>query len=835
MAKDRFEKIDNTRYIDIDIENEMKDSFIAYAMAVNVSRAIPDVRDGLKPVHRRILYSMNEIGLTCDKPFRKCAKIVGDVLANYHPHGDSSVYDALVRLAQDFTINEPLVDGHGNFGSVDGDEAAAYRYTEARLSKIASELLRDINKDTVDFQPNFDEEKVEPKVLPARFPNLLVNGSDGIAVGMATSIPPHNMNEVVNAVIAMIENPNITIDELISYIPAPDFPTGGEILSNSGIQEAYRTGHGSVIMRAKTDFESFDDGKRWRIIVTAIPYQVNKARLVKQIATLIKEKKIDGITYVGDQSSGREGMRVVIELRRDANPQIILNQLYKQTQLQLSMGINFLALVNREPKVLNLQEIIFHYLQFQREVITRRTKYDLNKAEERAHILEGLVTAVNNIDEVIKIIKQSADKNVALSNLQEKFGLSDRQANAILEMKLSRLTGLEVEKLNAELKELELAIEHYKSILADKSKVDNIIKQELQEICEKYPTPRKTEIVMDYSDIDIGDLIAKHDVAVSLTSQGYIKRLPVTEYKSQHRGGRGVNAHKTKEEDRVIDMFVVNSHDDLMFFTNRGKVYVLKAYMIPEATKQNKGRALVNLLQLDGDEKVSTILPMDNAEDNFLILATKNGLIKKTKISEFDNIRKNGKIAIKLLDDDLLISAQIVKNGDELLTVADSGKCLRFKAEAVRTVGRTSQGVRGIKIEGDETVVDLIKVDGTKEILTVTEKGYAKRTQLSDYRLQGRRGKGVKAGVFNDKTGKVVALRLVTEEDDILAISQDGVMIRTHADTINVVGRTSLGVRLMKVGPKDKVVSVSVVNREEDEDIELENVEQVEAEENSEE
>ena len=820
MAKERFEKIDNTRYIDIDVENEMKDSFIAYAMAVNVSRAIPDVRDGLKPVHRRILYSMNEIGLTCDKPFRKCAKIVGDVLGNYHPHGDSSVYDALVRLAQDFTINEPLIDGHGNFGSVDGDEAAAYRYTEARLSKIASELLRDINKDTVDFMPNYNEEKLEPKVLPSRFPNLLVNGSDGIAVGMATSIPPHNMNEVINAVVAMIENPNITIDELMGYIPAPDFPTGGEILSNSGIQEAYRTGHGSVVMRAKTDFESFDDGKRWRIIVTAIPYQVNKSRLVKQIATLVKEKKIDGITYVGDQSSGREGMRVVIELRRDSNPQIVLNQLYKSTQLQLSMGINFLALVNREPKVLNLQEIIFHYLQFQREVITRRTKYDLNKAEERAHILDGLVVAVNNIDEVIKIIKQSADKNIALSNLQERFGLSDRQANAILEMKLSRLTGLEVEKLNAELKELQLAIEHYKGILADKHKVDDIIKEELIEIRDKYPTPRKTDIVMDYSDIDIGDLIAKHDVAISLTSQGYIKRLPVTEYKSQHRGGRGVNAHKTKEEDRVTDMFVVNSHDDLMFFSNKGKVYVLKAYMIPEATKQTKGRALVNLLQLDGEEKVTTILPMDNSEDNFLILATRKGLIKKTKISEFDNIRKNGKIAIKLLEDDTLISAQIVKDDDELLTVADSGKCLRFKASAVRTVGRTSQGVRGIKIDETEQVVDLIKVDENKEILTVTANGYAKRTKLSDYRLQGRRGKGVKAGVFNEKTGKVVALRLVTEENDILAISQDGVMIRTHADTINVVGRTSLGVRLMKVGSKDKVVSVSVVEREPDEEVE---------------
>ncbi|MBQ9795343.1 MAG: DNA gyrase subunit A [Clostridia bacterium] len=828
MAKERFEKIDNTRYIDIDVENEMKDSFIAYAMAVNVSRAIPDVRDGLKPVHRRILYSMNEIGLTADKPFRKCAKIVGDVLGKYHPHGDSSVYDALVRLAQDFSINEPLIDGHGNFGSVDGDDAAAYRYTEARLSKIASELLRDINKDTVDFMPNFDEETVEPKVLPSRFPNLLVNGSDGIAVGMATSIPPHNMNEVINAVVAMIDNPNITIDELIELVPAPDFPTGGEILSNSAIQEAYRTGHGGVVMRAKTDFESFDDGKRWRIIVTAIPYQVNKARLVKQIATLIKEKKIDGITYVGDQSSGREGMRVVIELRRDANPQIVLNQLYKQTQLQMSMGINFLALVNREPKVLNLQEILFHYLQFQREVITRRTKYDLNKAEERAHILEGLVTAVNNIDEVIKIIKQSQDKSVALKNLQDRFGLSDRQANAILEMKLSRLTGLEVEKLNAELKELELAIEHYKGILADPHKVDEIIKTELLEIKAKYPTPRKTEIIMDYSDIDIGDLIDKHDVVISLTSQGYVKRLPVAEYKSQNRGGRGVNAHKTKEEDRVTDMFVVNSHDDLMFFSNKGKVYVLKAYTIPEAGRQNKGRALVNLLPLDGDEKINTILKMEQGEDKFLILATKKGLIKKTPISEFDNVRRNGKIAIKLLEDDSLVSAQIVTDEDELLTASNNGKCLRFKASDVRKVGRTSQGVKGIKISEDEEVIDLVVIDPNKEILTVTEKGYAKRTRPEDYRLQGRRGKGVKAGVFNDKTGKVVALRLLEPENDILAISADGVMIRTHADSINLVGRASVGVRLMKVSSKDRVVSVSIVEREADEEIEILETEETE-------
>lgn len=815
--KDTFEKIDNTRYIDIDVEHEMKQSFIEYAMAVNISRAIPDVRDGLKPVHRRILYSMNENGLTCDKPFRKCAKIVGDVLGNYHPHGDSSVYDALVRLAQDFTINEPLIDGHGNFGSVDGDEAAAYRYTEARLSKIASELLRDINKDTIDFMPNFDGSKMEPKVLPSRFPNLLVNGSDGIAVGMATAIPPHNLGEVIDAVIAMIENPNITVDELMEIIPAPDVPTGGEILANNAIKEAYRTGHGGYVMRAKTEFESFDDGKRWRIIVTAIPYQVNKARLVKQIANLVKDKKIEGITYVGDQSSGREGMRIVIELKREANPQIVLNQLFKSTQLQLSYGINFLALVGQEPKVLNLQEMIFYYLQFQREVVTRRTKFDLNKAEERAHILEGLVVAVNNIDEVIKIIKGSVDKNEAMSNLQSKFGLSERQANAILEMKLSRLTGLEVEKLKEELNELDVLIAHLKDLLADKSKIDEVIKKELLEIKEKNPTPRKSEIVLNYDDIDIEDLIERHDVVISLTSQGYIKRLPVNEYKSQNRGGRGVNAHRTKEEDYVTDMFVTNSHDNLMLFSNLGKVYMLKAYMIPEAGRQNKGRALVNLLPLESEEKINTILKFENSEDKFLILATRKGLIKKTRISEFENVRKNGKIAIKLNENDSLISAKIVSEDDELISASDNGKCLRFRAKDVRTVGRNSQGVKGMKIENDENVIDMIVVDKNLDLLTVTEKGFAKRTNPEDYRVQGRHGKGIKAGVFNEKTGKVVAMRTITADNDILAISADGVMIRTHADSINLVGRASLGVRLMKVSAQDRVVSVAVIDRQEDE------------------
>ena len=812
-----FEKIDNTRYIDIDTEHEMKESFIEYAMAVNVSRAIPDVRDGLKPVHRRILYSMNEIGLTSDKPFRKCAKIVGDVLGKYHPHGDSSVYDALVRLAQDFSINEPLIDGHGNFGSVDGDGAAAYRYTEARLSKIADELLRDIDKETIDMVPNFDATGEEPTVLPSRFPNLLVNGSDGIAVGMATNIPPHNLNEVIDAVVAMMNNPSITIDELCDIIPAPDFPTGGEILSNQLIRQAYKTGRGSVLIRAKADIEPYDNGKRYRIIINAIPYQVNKSRLIQQIAGLVKDKKIDGISDIRDESD-RDGMRIVIELKRDANPQVVLNMLYKQTQLQVSNGIIFLALVDGTPKVLNLQEMIYYYLQFQREVVTRRTKYDLNKAEEREHIVHGLVIAVNNIDEVIAIIKKSDDKNDAQSKLMDSFGLTDRQANAILEMKLSRLTGLEVEKLNTELKQLEETIARFKEILADGSKIDDIIKTELLEIKAKYPTPRKTEIVLDYDAIDIGDLIPRHDVVISLTNQGYVKRLPVDEYKSQHRGGRGVNAHKTKEEDFVTDMFVVNSHDDLMFFSNKGKVYVYRAYNIPEATKQNKGRALINLLQLEADERITTIIKFEKEEGKFLVLATKDGLIKRTKISEFLNVRKNGKIAIKLTEGDELVSAKIGGEEDELLMVADNGKSLRFRLKDVRLVGRSSAGVKSMKVDEGDRIVDMMVLDKDYDILTVTEKGYSKRTRVDDYRLQGRRGKGIKAGVFNDKTGKVVSLRKVREDNDILAISADGVMIRTHADSVNLISRTGLGVRLMRVAEGDRVVSVAIVDRAADED-----------------
>lgn len=819
MAK--FEKIDNTTYIDIDAEKEMKESFIAYAMAVNVSRAIPDVRDGLKPVHRRILFSMHELGLTHDKPFRKCATVVGDVLGKYHPHGDSSVYDALVRLAQDFSINEILIQGKGNFGSVDGDDAAAYRYTEARLSKIADELIRDLDKDTVEFYPNFDERLMQPKVLPSRFPNLLVNGSDGIAVGMATYIPPHNLGEVIDGVVATIDNPNITFEELIQIIPAPDFPTGGEILDTPAVREAYKTGHGGVVMRAKAEIEDYDNGRRWRIIVNAIPYQVNKSKLIIQIANLVKDKKIEGISDIRDESD-RDGMRIVIELRRDANPQVILNQLYKQTQLRVSTGINLLALTNGEPKVLSLQEILYHYIDFQKEVITKRTKFELHKAEEREHIVYGLVIAVNNIDEVIKIIKQSEDKQDAQAKLIERFEFSDRQVNAILEMKLSRLTGLEVDKLKAELEELERLIKGLKEILADDKKILNIVRTEILEIKTKYAKPRKTKIIYDHSDIDIGDLIEKHDVVISLTSQGYIKRLPVTEYKSQHRGGRGVNAHKTKEEDFVTDMFVTNSHDDLLLFSSFGKVYTIKAYTIPEAGRQTKGRALVNLLELDAGERINTILRCQSKDEGYLIMATKKGLIKKTKISEFESIRKNGKIAIKLQDNDELVSVKKINKEAELLVASDNGKCLRFNEKTVRLVGRSSQGVRGMKIEDNENIIDMIVLNTEKDILTVTELGYAKRSNPEAYRVQGRRGKGVKAGVFNEKTGKVVALKSITAENDILAISSDGVMIRTHADTINLVGRTSLGVRLMKVGSKSQIVSVAVVDRETLDEEELE-------------
>lgn len=813
-----FVKIDNTKYIDIDIEKEMKQSFISYAMAVNISRAIPDVRDGLKPVHRRILYGMSELGNFSDKPHKKCARIVGEVMGKYHPHGDSSIYDALVRLAQDFSIRCPLIDGHGNFGSMDGDKAAAMRYTEARLSKIADEMLRDIDKNTVDFYPNYDETLMQPSVLPSRFPNLLVNGSDGIAVGMATNIPPHNLGEVIDGVVAMIDNPNITVDELMDIITAPDYPTGGLILGRTAIREAYRTGRGGIIVRAKTEIEEYDNGKHFRIVVTEIPYQVNKARLIIQIANLVKDKRVEGISNIRDESD-REGVRIVIELKKEANPQIVLNTLFKLSQLQVSEGMIMLCLVNGEPKVLNLQEMLFYYLDFQREVITRRTKYDLEKAEEREHIVEGLVIAVSNIDEVIKIIKSSEDKQEAQARLIERFALSEKQANAILEMKLSRLTGLEVEKLKEELKNLQFIISDYKDILAKPERVSAIVRKEILEIKDKYATPRVSEITMNYDDIDIGDLIERHDVVISTTQQGYIKRMPVAEYKSQNRGGRGVFTHKTKEEDAVVDIFVCNSHDDLLMFTNKGKVYKIKAYNVPEATKQAKGRAMVNLLALESDEKVNAIIKYVPNGSGSLIMATQNGLIKKTDVEEFDNIRKTGKIAIKLVDDDVLVGVKHTFGNEELLIASDNGKCMRFNENTIRKVGRSSQGVRSMKMDAGEKIIDFMIIEQGTNILTVTEKGYAKRTNIDDYRLQGRGGKGIKAGTFNDKTGKVVAIKPITEDKDILAITTGGMTIRTHADQINVIGRASQGVRLMKIKDDSTIVSVAVVDRQEDDEV----------------
>ena len=815
-----FEKIDNTKYVDRELEQEMKDSFLDYAMAVNVSRAIPDCRDGLKPVHRRILYAMHEENLTHDKPFRKCATTVGDVLGRYHPHGDSSVYDALVRLAQDFSINHPLIDGHGNFGSVDGDEAAAYRYTESRLSKIASELLRDIDKDTVDFYPNFDNMRMQPQVLPSRFPNLLVNGSDGIAVGMATNIPPHNLGEVIDGVVALIDNPEITIDELCNVIPAPDFPTGAQILGLGAIKEAYRTGRGGYVLRANAEIENYDQGKRYRIVVTEIPYQVNKSKLIMQIADLVRNKRIEGISDIRDESD-REGMRIVIEVKKDANAQVVLNQLYKLSQLQVSNGIIMLCLVNNHPKVLNLKEMLENYLAFQEEVVTRRTKYDLEKAQEREHIIEGLVIAVKNIDKVIKIIKSSTDKNNAIEKLSNEFGLSEKQGNAILEMKLARLTGLEVDKLNAELEELLRIITDLKDILASEARLKEIIRQEILEIKSKFAIDRKSQISLDFDDIDIGDLIEKHDVVISLTDQGYVKRMPVSEYKSQNRGGKGVVGHKAKDEDRVVDMFVSSSHSDLLFFTDIGKCYKIKAYNIPEASKTAKGRALVNLLQISPEEKIASIVRYDgDVTEGAFFMATKNGIIKRTPISEFDSIRKNGKLAIKLFDEDELVSVCLTNGTDELIIASNNGKCIRFNENDVRTMSRSSHGVKGMKLEDGEHIIDMLVVDQDKEILTVTELGFAKRTAIEEYRLQSRRGKGTKAGKFSEKTGLIVAVKPISEDQDILAITDNGVVIRTHAEQINKVGRSSVGVRMMKTG-KNKIVSVAITQRQEDEEIEI--------------
>ena len=825
--KERKPVVDNTKIIHIDVNEEVKKSFISYAMAVNVTRAIPDVRDGLKPVHRRILYAMGELNLYNDKPYRKSARIVGDVLGKYHPHGDSSVYGALVRLAQSFSIRCPLVDGQGNFGSIDGDPPAAQRYTEARLSKIAAEMLRDINKDTVDWYPNFDDSLEQPCVLPAHFPNLLVNGSDGIAVGMATNIPPHNLGEVIDGVVALIDNPEITSEELIQYIPAPDFPTGGLIMGRKGIRQAYLTGRGGYIVRAKTEIEEFTRGgsERQRIIVTQLPYQVIKEELIKKIADLVRDKRIEGISDINDESD-REGMRIVIDVKRDAQAQVVLNSLYKHTELQSSNGIIFLALVNNEPKILNLRDMLYYYKEHQVEVVKRRTQYDLNKALERCHIVEGLVKALADIDEVVRILKASADNEEAMQNLMARFILTDKQANAILEMKLRRLTSLEVENLENEHKALEAQIADYRDIIANESRVNDIIKSELIAVKEAYSTPRLSEICVDFSEIGAGDLIDREDVVISMTHKGYVKRMPVTEYKAQHRGGMGITAHKTKEEDFVEIMFVTCTHDDLMFFSNKGKVYVIKAYELPEGERTARGRAVVNLLQIDQDEKINAIIPIkEGAErDGFLIMATKNGLIKKTSFTEFESIRKGGKIAITLNDGDELIGVEQVYEGDDVIMAASSGKCIRFGEDNVRATGRTSMGVKSINIDGDDKVVDMaiIRKGSTQEVLTVSEYGYGKRSDIDDYRAQSRAGKGVKAGKFNEQTGKLVNLKLIDSDHDVMIIADNGIIMRVKAEEISKISRDTKGVRIMTLKNEGKIVCVAVTERAEEEN---ENVE----------
>ena len=809
--KEEYEEIvDNTKIIHVDVEHEMKHSFIAYAMAVNVSRAIPDVRDGLKPVHRRILYAMNELGLDYDKPTRKCARIVGDVLGKYHPHGDTAVYDALVRLAQNFTIRCPLVYGQGNFGSVDGDPAAAQRYTEAKLSRIAAEMLRDIDKKTVDFYPNFDDTLMQPTVLPARFPNLLVNGADGIAVGMATSIPPHNLGEVINATVAILDNPDITVDELLQYVPCPDFPTGGIVMDVDSIRQAYRTGRGSCIIRAKT--EIVEHNGRNRIIVRELPYQVNKAKLIKYIADMVKDKRIEGIADINDESD-RKGMRLVIDVKKEFNPRVVLNTLFKHCDLQISYSMIFLALNQGYPRIMNLKEILEAYIKHQQEVIERRTRFDLEKALEREHILKGLVIAQQNIDEVVALIRGSADKNDAQAKLMARFSLSDKQANAILELRLQRLTALEVDKLIEELDALEKAIAEYRDILANPSRINGIIRDEMLEIERKYTTERRSELSYEGCNIDVEDLIDREDIVISLTKENYIKRSSMDEFRSQHRGGVGVTAHRAKDSDQVQKLFVSSTHDNLLFFSDLGKVYVLKGYEIPDASRVGKGRTINNIINIEQDEKITTILRISDddaaARDGYLMLATRKGKIKKTPVEEFASIRSSGKIAIKMDGDDQLVAACFVKEGDQVLLASSIGKCIRFVTDLVRPMGRTAYGVKSMDIDGDDYVVSMNKVEEGKQVLTVTTNGYGKRTPLDEFRVQGRAGKGIMAGKFNDKTGRIVDLKIVDETGDVLLITAKGIIIRTHIDEVSVIGRTGQGVRIMKTGAGE-VVAVAL-------------------------
>lgn len=814
--KDLKELLQNSKVQKVEVKGELEKSFISYAMAVNVSRAIPDVRDGLKPVHRRILFDMAEQNLFYTHKYVKSATIVGDVLGHYHPHGDSSVYDALVRLAQDFSINAPLVDGHGNFGSIDGDGAAAYRYTEARLTKIAGLLLEDIEKNTVDMYPNYDDTRMQPRVLPAKFPNLLVNGADGIAVGMATNIPPHNLNEVCTGVQAMLENPDITDDELIDIIKAPDFPTGGIIMGRKGIVDAYKTGRGNIVVRGKAEIEETPSGKQ-RIIITEIPYQINKAKLIIQMADLVKNKKIEGIADIKEESD-RDGIRVVVDIKKDHNANVVLNLLYKYTMLQSSDGIIMLALVDGRPKICTLKEIIACYIEHQKDVVTRKTQFDLAKAEDRLHIVAGLVTAVTNIDEVVKIIKESKDKQDAQSKLIARFDLDEIQTNAILDMRLAKLTGLEVGNLKNEMAELEKTIADLKDILAKPERVVKIISDQMEDVKTRFGTPRKTEISLGLGDINIADLIKREDVVISMTKVGYIKRMSLTEYKAQHRGGVGVTGHKAKEEDVVDQLFITNSHNDVLFFTNKGKVHTMKAYDVPEAQKQAKGRAMVNLLPLDQGEKVTTILPLEEDTTGNLVMATKNGLIKKTKLLEFASIRKNGKIAITLDEGDELFSAKSSDGDDEIFVASSSGKVSHFKESALRNTGRTSMGVKSMDLEENEEVISLEIINKECQLLALTDRGYGKRTNSSEFRLTSRGTKGVKAGVFNEKTGNLVSLIKVEDNQDLLVMADNGVVIRTPVKDIPLISRSTQGVRIMKLREGCKIVSVAVGDHEDEEE-----------------
>ena len=816
---DEFENINNAgRLKPRDIEEELKTSFISYAMSVITSRALPDVRDGLKPVHRRILYSMVELGVTPDKPYRKSARIVGDVLGKYHPHGDSAVYDAMVRLAQPFNTRYMLVEGQGNFGSVDGDGAAAMRYTEARLSKLSMEMVRDLDKETVDFYPNFDETLMQPDVLPSRFPNLLVNGSAGIAVGMATNIPPHNLGEVVDAVVCMLDNPECTVDDLMQYIKGPDFPTGGVILGKRGIYDAYHEGRGKIITRAKSEIEEMHSGRQ-RIVVTEIPYQVNKARLIEKIAELVHDKRLEGISDIRDESD-RSGMRIVIELKRDVNANVVLNYLYRHTQMQETFGAIMIALVDGTPKVLSLRQIIHHYIEHQESVITRRTQYDLDKALARSHILEGLLIALDNIDEVIALIRASADGNVARNGLMERFGLTEKQAQAILDMRLQRLTGLERERLEAEYAELEKQIAYYQAVLADEQLVRGIVKDEILEIKRKYADERRTEISALEGEIDMLDLVQEEDMVITMTHFGYVKRVSMSAYRAQKRGGKGVSAATTREEDYVEQMFVTSTHDQIMFFTNRGRVYQMWCYEIPEAGRAAKGTAIVNLLQLDGGEKVTAMVdvPEEKLQGSYLMMATRQGTIKRTELSEFVNLRKSGLIAIVLREDDDLIGVALTDGRREVLLGTRDGMSIRFAETDLRPIGRNAVGVRGIELAEGDQVVAMSIVEEDTDVLAITENGYGKRTAIEEYRLQSRAGKGIKAMNLTDKTGGLAGQLLVSSDEDILIITDDGTIIRTPVDSIPLHGRATQGVRLMRVADGSRIMSIERAEQEPEED-----------------